>query len=51
MVKEVDEVKTLMIVVVKKLQEYGFFEDLHIDCPVCEWGPMIVINSKVVCNS
>lgn len=36
MVKEVNEVKTSMTVVVKKLQEHGFLEYLHNDCPICK---------------
>lgn len=39
MVKEVNEIKKLMTVVMKKLQEYGFLEVIRNDCSVCEAEP------------
>lgn len=38
-VKEVAEIKTQMMVVMKKLKEHGFLKDLHGGCLVCEGDP------------
>lgn len=38
-VKWVDEVKTLLSVVLRKLEEFGFLEGMHNDSSVCESDP------------
>ncbi|XP_050889356.1 uncharacterized protein LOC127094579 [Lathyrus oleraceus] len=38
-VLKVEEVKTLMSVVVQKLEQFGFLEEVHEDCTVCECDP------------
>lgn len=35
-VKRVDEAKTLLSVVLRKLEEFGFLEGVHNDCSMCE---------------
>lgn len=45
LVKEVDKVKTLMRVVLRKLQEHGFLEGLHDGCTICETDEYIKLKS------
>ncbi|XP_050876026.1 uncharacterized protein LOC127079686 [Lathyrus oleraceus] len=38
---KVEEVKTPMSVVLQKLEQYGFLEEVHDDCTICEFDPDI----------
>lgn len=37
--KWVDDVKTLLSVVLRRLEEFGFLEGVHDNCSVCESDP------------
>lgn len=34
-----EEVKTLMSVMLQRLEQFGFLEGVHNDCTVCEFDP------------
>ncbi|XP_050877159.1 uncharacterized protein LOC127080911 [Lathyrus oleraceus] len=38
---KVEEVKTLMFVVLQKIEQFGFLEKVHDDCTICEFDPDI----------
>lgn len=35
----VEEVNTLMSVVLQRLEQFGFLEGVHDDCAICEFDP------------
>lgn len=34
-----EEVKTLMSIVLQRLEQFGFLEGIHDDCAICEFDP------------